>query len=125
MQVHESAENYLEAILMLQQEKGQVRSIDVAAELGFSKPSVSIAMKKLRESGYVEMGENGILTLTPAGHEIAARTYERHRLLSRYLISIGVPEKIAMEDACRIEHVLSPETFAALKEHLKEEHPDL
>ena len=116
MQIHESGENYLEAILALS-EKGPVRSIDVAQHLGFSKPSVSRAMSLLRENGYVVMDDIGLLTLTPAGMEVASRIYERHRLLTQWLIQLGVDPKIAAEDACKIEHDLSPETFEALKRH--------
>ena len=116
MQIHESGENYLEAILALS-EKGPVRSIDVAQHLGFSKPSVSRAMSLLRENGYVVMDDIGLLTLTPAGMEVASRIYERHRLLTRWLTQLGVDPKIAAEDACKIEHDLSPETFEALKRH--------
>lgn len=116
MEIHASAENYLEAILALS-EKGPVRSIDVAQHLGFSKPSVSRAMSLLRENGYVVMDDVGLLTLTPAGMEVASRIYERHRLLTQWLIQLGVDPKIAAEDACKIEHDLSPETFEALKRH--------
>ncbi len=118
MQIHESAENYLEAILMIQLEKGSVRSIDVAHKLDFSKPSVSRAVSLLRENGYITMDRDGLLSLTPAGQEIAERMYERHVLISRWLISLGVPEEIATEDACRIEHDISSVTFDRLKEHI-------
>ncbi len=117
MEIHESAENYLEAILALS-EKGSVRSIDVAQYLGFSKPSVSRAMSLLRDNGYVVMDENSFLLLTPAGREIAETIYERHRLLTQWLTWLGVPPEIAAEDACKIEHDLSPETFQALKDHI-------
>ena len=116
MQIHESGENYLEAILALS-EKGPVRSIDVAQYLGFSKPSVSRAMTLLRENGYVVMDDIGLLSLTPAGLEVAERIYERHRLLTQWLIRLGVDPEIAAEDACKIEHDLSPETFEVLKRH--------
>ena len=125
MKIQESAENYLEKILMLSEKMPAVRSIDVVAELGFSKPSVSIAMKKLRENGYVVFDEEGHITLTEAGMTIAQRMYERHMLLSRFLIAIGVTEETAKEDACRMEHVLSEETFEALKNHIRGEHPEL
>lgn len=121
MEIHESAENYLEAILALS-ERGSVRSIDVAQYLGFSKPSVSRAMSLLRDNGYVIMDENSFLILTPAGREIAETIYERHRLLTRWLTWLGVPPDIAAEDACKIEHDLSPETFQALKDHISR-HP--
>ena len=100
---------------MLQEKNGHVRSIDVANMLNFSKPSVSIAMKKLRENGYVETDANGLLTLTPEGLEIAARVYERHRVLSDLLMALGVSAETARADACRIEHVISAESFDALK----------
>lgn len=114
MNIHESAENYLEAILALG-EKGPVRSIDVAQHLNFSKPSVSRAMSLLREGGFVIMDEEGFLTLTAEGLEIAQRIYERHLLLTRWLIYLGVSEEVAAQDACRIEHDLSVESFAALR----------
>ena len=117
MHIHESAENYLEAILALSKE-GPVRSIDVAQHLGFSKPSVSRAMSLLRENGYVIMDDTGHLVLTDAGREIAASIYERHTLLTQWLVQLGVPEEIAAEDACKIEHDLSPETFDAIKRHV-------
>ena len=117
MHIHESAENYLEAILALSK-NGPVRSIDVAQYLGFSKPSVSRAMSLLRENGYVIMDDTGHLVLTDAGREIAASIYERHTLLTQWLVQLGVPEEIAAEDACKIEHDLSPETFDAIKRHV-------
>ena len=117
MKIHQSAEDYLETILILRERKGSVRSIDVAGELGFSKASVSVAMKKLRESGYVLMDEDGLLTLTEAGQEIASRIYARHRLLTEFFVRLGVDEKIAAADACRIEHDISEETFSKLLEH--------
>jgi len=117
MKIHESAENYLEAILMIGQRKPEVRSIDIANELGFSKPSVSYAMKQFRENGYIVMAPDGIITLTDAGREVAERTYERHTVLTKMLIALGVSEETAREDACRIEHHISEETFEALKRH--------
>lgn len=117
MHIHESAENYLEAILALG-EKGAVRSIDVAQYLEFSKPSVSRAMSLLRENGYVVMDEGGFLSLTEKGHEVAHRIYERHQLLTKWLIDLGVSEEIADADACKIEHDLSDETFERIKEHI-------
>lgn len=117
MKIQESAENYLETILMLQRQNGQVRSIDVVNALEFSKPSVSIAMKNLRENGYVEMDGDGFLTLTERGLAIAETMYERHLLLSDWLVRLGVDPKVAVEDACRIEHVISAESFAAIKRH--------
>lgn len=115
MKIKESAENYLETILMIRDRKGAVRSIDIVNELEYSKPSVSIAMKNLRENGYIEMDRDGYITLLPSGAEIAERMYERHTLLSRWLISLGVDETVAVEDACRIEHVISAESFEAIK----------
>lgn len=119
MKIHESAENYLETILMIKNKKGTVRSIDIANELEFSKPSVSVAMKNLRENGYIEVDPNGYITLLESGREIAERMYERHTTLSSWLISLGVDEKVAVEDACRIEHVISAETFDAIKKLTK------
>lgn len=117
MKIQESAENYLETILMLQRQNGQVRSIDVVNALAFSKPSVSIAMKNLRANGYVEMDGEGFLTLTERGLAIAETMYERHLLLSDWLVRLGVDPKVAAEDACRMEHVISAESFAAIKRH--------
>ncbi len=117
MHIHESAENYLEAILALSQQ-GPVRSIDVAQHLGVSKPSVSRAMGLLRGNGYVAVDDTGHLSLTDAGHAIAASMYERHTLLTKWLVQLGVPEDIAAEDACKIEHDLSAETFEAIKRHV-------
>jgi Mn-dependent DtxR family transcriptional regulator len=116
LRIRESAEDYLEAVLMLQQRLGHARSIDVAAELGFSKPSVSVAMKKFRENGLVEFGDKGYISLTDEGRAIAENTLEKHNLLAGYLISIGVSEQTAHEDACRIEHALSAESFEKIKE---------
>ncbi len=115
MKIQESAENYLETILMLKNSKGSVRSVDIANELEFSKPSVSIAMKNLRENGYIEVDSNGYITLLPSGKEIAEKMYERHTTLSNWLVDIGVPKEIATDDACRIEHIISTETFEAIK----------
>ena len=118
MKIQESAENYLETILILSQKKTHVRSIDIVNELEFSKPSVSVAMKNLRQNGYVLMDKDGSLTLTDAGREIAEMIYERHQLLSAWLMQLGVPEETAVEDACRIEHVISRESFQAIKAHV-------
>ena len=118
MKIQESAENYLEAILMVTREKGSCRSIDVAQFLEFSKPSVSRAMSLLRENGYVHMDDSGLLTLTDDGLEIAERIYERHQLLTAWLIELGVSPDIAQADACRIEHVISTQTFDKVKEHI-------
>ena len=111
----ESAENYLETILILSQKLPVVRSIDIAVELGFKKSSVSVAMKHLREHGHIVVSEAGYITLTDTGKEIADMIYERHQFLSTWLISLGVDEKIASADACRIEHVISSESFSAIK----------
>lgn len=121
MKIQESAENYLEAILILQQNKGSVRSIDIAHYLNFSKPSVSIAMKNLRNSELITVDSDGFISLTDAGHEIADTIFERHTVLSNMLIKLGVSAEIAAEDACRMEHVISPESFNAIKEHLSSE----
>ena len=118
MKIQESAEIYLETILMLGKEKGNVRSIDIATALSFSKPSVSVAMKNLRENGYILMDKDGYIALTEKGHEIAETIYERHTLLSSFLMYLGVSRETATQDACRIEHVISPESFEALKQHV-------
>ncbi len=119
MNIHESMEDYLEAILILSQ-KGPVRSKDIVAYSGFSKPSVSIAMKKLKEKGYILPDEHHDLILTNEGRKIAAKIYERHTVLNKALIKIGVSEQIAKEDACKIEHEISDETFEALKAYMNE-----
>ena len=119
MQIHESAEDYLEKILMLQEQNGQFRSIDIANAMGFSKPSISIAMKHLRENGYVTMDPDNSIHLTQKGAGIATRIYERHRTLTSYLVKLGVPQEIAEKDACKVEHDLSPESYAALKANMK------
>lgn len=116
MKMQESPEDYLETIYMLSLHSSEVRSIDVARHLGYSKPSVSVAMKRLRENGYVNMDDNNLLTLTESGLSIARSIYERHQVISGYLMSIGVSEETALKDACRIEHVLSEETFHKIKE---------
>lgn len=115
MQIHESAEDYLEAILMLQERTGAVRSVDVANLLDFTKASVSVAMKKLRENGYVELDQEGFLLLTQTGREIAARVYDRHRVLTDFFVSLGVSPEVAVRDACKVEHDLSQETFEKLQ----------
>ena len=117
MNIYESAENYLEAILSLHERHGLVRSIDIANELHFSKPSVSVAMKKLRESGSIEMDKDGFISLLPSGEEIARRIYERHKLLTQFFIRLGVDPEVAAADACKVEHDLSEETFQKMKEH--------
>lgn len=115
MKIQESAENYLEAILMITKQKGSCRSIDIANELGFSKPSVSVAMKNLRENGYIETDQAGNINLLPSGLKIAENMLDRHTTLSNMLMALGVPEEIAVEDACKIEHDLSDESFNAIK----------
>ena len=119
MKIQESAENYLETILILKQRNGAVRSIDIANELDFSKPSVSVAMKNLRENGYIHMDADGYITLTEKGRGIAEMIYERHTLISSWLVTLGVEKKTAIEDACRIEHVISAESFEAIKSHVQ------
>ena len=118
MRIQKSAEDYLETILRLTIRNGSVRSIDIATELGFSKPSVSTAMKRLRENGYITMDKEGLIDLTDAGMEIASRIYERHRFLCKWLVALGVSPETASEDACRIEHDVSDETFQKIKEHI-------
>ena len=116
MTIHQSAEDYLETILMLTERQGKVRSIDVVNELGFTKASVSIAMKKLRENGYIAVDGEGNLTLLPPGQEIAERIYSRHRLPTHFFIQLGVDEKTAAEDACKAEHILSEQTLEKIRE---------
>ena len=121
MEIHQSAEDYLEAILMIKERKGYVRSIDVANQLSVSKPSVSYATKRLRENGYITFNEDGMISLTDSGTEIAEKIYTRHKMLTSFFKALGVDEKIAAEDACKIEHDLSPETFNALCEYTKKQ----
>ena len=111
MVIHQSAEDYLESILVLQEQYGQVRSIDIVNLLGYSKPSVSIAMKKLRENGYISMSPDGLITLNESGLEIARRVYSRHQVITKLFVMMGVSQEVAAEDACRVEHDLSQETF--------------
>ena len=118
MRVYESAEDYLEAILVIGRRRGTVRSIDIANELHFSKPSVSVAMKNLREKKHITVTDAGFIYLTDEGRAIAEMIYERHEFLTSYLVSLGVPEKTAAEDACKIEHVISKESFEAMKQHI-------
>ena len=122
MKLQESGEMYLETIYILSQKSPRVRSIDVCEYMGFSKPSVSRAVALLKNGGYITVNEDGHLSLTDSGREIAVKIYERHRLLSAFLMELGVSEKTAIEDACRVEHVISDETFAVIKQHAKEEH---
>ncbi len=119
MHTNESAENYLETILILSKIRPVVRSVDVAEELGFKKPSVSVAMKNLREKNHITVTKEGFIYLTSSGREIAEMIYERHQFLTKWLISLGVDEKIAAQDACRIEHDISKESFEAIKNHIK------
>lgn len=118
MVIHASAEDYLETILVLQERCGMVRSIDIVNELGYSKPSVSVAMKKLRESGYISMAPDGIITLNDTGMEVAKRIYRRHKYLTRLFTLLGVSQETAAEDACKVEHDLSDETFSKIREFL-------
>ena len=118
MALHESAEMYLETIYELSQKQSSVRSIDVAEAMGYSKPSVSRAVGLLKQGGYLLMDKDGFLTLTESGVEVAKKIFERHNVLSRALMSLGVSKEAAAEDACKIEHVISDETFAAIKVHL-------
>ncbi len=120
MNIYESAEDYLERILIIQHEKGFVRSIDIAHELNFSKPSVSVAMKKLRENDYIKVDDSGYITLTDAGYKIASAILERHEVLTTLLKQLGVSDEVAAQDACKIEHDLSDETFACIKKHYQE-----
>ena len=118
MRIHKSAEDYLEMILMLSEQKGYVRSIDIAAGLSVSKPSVSFAMKNLREDGYIVMDQDNLISLTDKGMEIARNMYNRHKALTKFLMQLGVDEATAREDACKIEHDISPATFEAILRQL-------
>ena len=115
MNIHESAEDYLERILMLRLKNGTVRSIDIVRDLEYSKPSVSIAMKRLRENGYIQMDADGLITLLPPGEEIASRIYDRHQLLTQFLVQLGVSPENAAADACKIEHDISEESYGIIK----------
>ena len=119
MKSNESAENYLETIYTLSHKMSEVRSIDIVHELNFTKASVSVAMKNLRQKEYIVMDESGYITLTEAGRVVAEATFERHQVITRLFMELGVPEEVAAEDACKVEHVISEETFAALKAHLE------
>ena len=119
MKIQKSAEDYLEAMLMLKEKHGYIRSIDIAGQLGVTKPSVSYATKRLRENDYISMGADGLITLSDTGMEIASRIYERHKLLTEILVKLGVDEAIAREDACKLEHDLSVESFDAIRESAK------
>ena len=118
MKILESSENYLEQILMLSKSKKEVRSIDIVNSMNFSKPSVSIAMKNLKENGYIEISSKGLITLTASGLDIATKVYERHCIIKNILIKLGVSEQTASKDACKIEHDLSEESFTALKNYI-------
>ena len=119
MRILKSSEDYLEAMLILSKQHGYIRSIDIATMLEVTKPSVSYAVKRLRENGYILMEKDGRITLTESGLAIAERIYERHTLLTKFLVALGVSEETAREDACKIEHDLSDETFEAMKEHAR------
>lgn len=119
MHTNQSAEDYLETILILSKQKPTVRSIDIVEELGYKKSSISVAMKNLRERNHIEMSKEGFITLTPSGRKIAEMIYDRHQCLLSWLTALGVDPAIAAEDACRIEHVISQESFDAIKAHLK------
>lgn len=119
MNIHRSTEDYLEAMLMLREEHGYIRSVDVAKQLGVTKPSVSYSTKRLREAGYITMDDDSYITLTDAGMAIASRILERHKLLTAFFIHLGVDPAVAREDACKVEHDISEETFDALCRHAK------
>ncbi len=118
MEIRKSSEDYLETMLMLKETNGYIRSIDIAKHLGVTKPSVSYATKRLRENGYIEMNNDGLISLTDAGMEIASKIYDRHKMLSQFLTLLGVDQKTADEDACNIEHDISNETFEAICNHV-------
>lgn len=120
MQIHESAENYLETIYMLEKKLGSVRSIDICNELGFSKPTVSVAMKNFLKDGYIEKSGEGFIKLTEKGTSIATKMYERHIIMTEFFTAIGVDEDTALKDACKIEHDLSPKTFECIKNHFEQ-----
>ena len=120
MVIQESAEMYLETILVLSKTSDEVRAVDIANKLEYSKPSVSVAMKNLRQNGYIDIDANGFITLTDKGRQIAETIYERHRLIADWLIYLGVREEVALQDACKMEHVISAESFEAMKKHWKE-----
>lgn len=122
MQIRKSSEDYLEAMLMMKERHGYIRSIDIATELGVTKPSVSYATKRLRENGYITMDKEGLITLTEKGYAIASRMYERHRVLTVMLQRLGVDEETARTDACKMEHDMSDQSFQALKRHMESEY---
>ena len=121
MQIRESAEDYLEAILVLSNQNGTVRSIDIANDMNYSKPSISVAMKNLRLNGYINVDNSGFITLTESGMEIASNIYDRHLILRKWLEFLGIDPEIAEQDACKIEHTLSKETYTALRKHILDE----
>ena len=121
MQIHQSAEDYLECILKLNKELPVVRSIDIANEMNYSKPSISVAMKNLRLNGYINVDNSGFITLTESGMEIASNIYDRHLILRKWLEFLGIDPEIAEQDACKIEHTLSKETYTALRKHILDE----
>ena len=118
MNSNESVEDYLETILMLEEEKTVVRSVDISKHLGYKKSSVSVAMKKLIEKGYIQITSQGFIRLTESGRELAEKIYERHKLLSEWFLSLGISRENALRDACRVEHYLSEESFAAIKQYI-------
>ena len=118
MQILRASEDYLETMLMMQQQHGYIRSIDVAEHLGVTKPSVTYATKRLRENGYITMDKDGLITLNDSGLQIASSMLDRHHMLTRFLVTLGVDRKTAEEDACKIEHIISDETFEAIKRHI-------
>ena len=120
MKIHQSAEDYLETMLILEEKYGYIRSIDIAKHLGVTKPSVSYAVKRLKESGYINMEANGPITLAPPGRKIATRIYERHKALRAFLELLGVEPETAEEDACKIEHVISHDTYVAICKHVNQ-----
>ena len=124
MEIRKSSEDYLEAMLMMKERHGFIRSIDVAEQLGVTKPSVSYATKRLRENGYITMDRDGLITLTESGMEIATKIYTRHKVLTEFFIDLGIDPKTSLEDACKIEHDLSPQTFDALCKIARELNPD-
>ena len=121
MQIHQSAEDYLECILKLSKQRPVVRSIDIANDMNYSKPSISVAMKNLRLIGYINVDESGFITLTDSGMEIASNIYDRHLILKKWLEFLGISPETAEQDACKIEHTLSKETYTALRKHIIEE----
>lgn len=114
MKIQKAAEDYLETMLMLKESKGYIRSVDIAQMMGVKKPSVTYSTKRLRENGYITMDKDGMISLTEAGMEIASRIYTRHKVLTHFFMKLGIPEEIAREDACKVEHDISPETFEAI-----------